>query len=146
MSLFMFYLFLEREREGEIEKKKHHCVVASCTPPTGDPASNPGMCPRLGTEPVSPWFKGRHSIHWDIPPRAMSLSINTTRNSSALLRKFCFWNDLGEKWVKFVSQCPNTFHWFHHVFLSEFSLSSLIKVLTNDNKNAPFCYIKVRSL
>ena len=28
-------------RKGE----KHQCVVASCTPPTGDPACNPGMCP-----------------------------------------------------------------------------------------------------
>ena len=36
------YLFLEsREREGE----KHQCVVASCAPPTGGLARNPGMCP-----------------------------------------------------------------------------------------------------
>ena len=25
--------------------KKHQCVVASCAPPTGDLARNPGMCP-----------------------------------------------------------------------------------------------------
>ena len=31
----------EEEREGE----KHQCVVASCVPPTGDLACNPGMCP-----------------------------------------------------------------------------------------------------
>ena len=24
---------------------KHQCVVAAHTPPTGDPACNPGMCP-----------------------------------------------------------------------------------------------------
>ena len=30
-----------REEEGE----KHQCVVASCTPPAGDLACNPGMCP-----------------------------------------------------------------------------------------------------
>ena len=37
------YLLLDgkRGREGE----KHHCVVASRTPLTGDLACNPGMCP-----------------------------------------------------------------------------------------------------
>ena len=32
-------------REGEKEGQKHQCVVASQTPPTGDLACNPGMCP-----------------------------------------------------------------------------------------------------
>ena len=31
--------------EGEREGQKHQCVVASHTPPTGDIACNPGMCP-----------------------------------------------------------------------------------------------------
>ena len=52
---FYLFIFLERGREGgkegEIEGEKHRCVVASCTPPTGDLAPNPGMCPRLGIEP-----------------------------------------------------------------------------------------------
>ena len=41
-----FYLFIFREmgKEGE-EGEKHQCVVASRTPPTGDLARNPGMCP-----------------------------------------------------------------------------------------------------
>ena len=39
------YLFLEKGREGERKGEKHQCVVASHTPPTGDLASNPGMCP-----------------------------------------------------------------------------------------------------
>ena len=30
---------------GKREGEKHQCVVASCTPPTGDMACNPGMCP-----------------------------------------------------------------------------------------------------
>ena len=30
---------------GEREGEKHQCVVASRTPPTGDPAHIPGMCP-----------------------------------------------------------------------------------------------------
>ena len=42
-----FYLFIFRERgkEGEREGKKHQCVVTSYTPPTGDLAYNPGLCP-----------------------------------------------------------------------------------------------------
>ena len=35
----------ERGREGEREGEKQPCVVASHTPPTGDLAQNPGMCP-----------------------------------------------------------------------------------------------------
>ena len=37
------YLFLERGKGRE--KEKHQCVVASHTPPSGDLACNPGMCP-----------------------------------------------------------------------------------------------------
>ena len=47
----VLYLFLERvegtEKERERKKEKHHCVVASCTPPIRDLARNPGMCPDL---------------------------------------------------------------------------------------------------
>ena len=39
------YFYRERGRKGEREGEKYHCVVASCTPPTGDLAHNPGMCP-----------------------------------------------------------------------------------------------------
>ena len=35
-----------REKGREKEGEKHHCVVASCTTPTGDLAQNPGMCPQ----------------------------------------------------------------------------------------------------
>ena len=46
MLYFLFkILFRERGREGEREGEKHQCVVASHTPPTGDLARNPGMCP-----------------------------------------------------------------------------------------------------
>ena len=38
------YSFLETG-EGESEGEKYQCVVASCTPPTGDLAYNPGMVP-----------------------------------------------------------------------------------------------------
>ena len=39
------YLFLERGEGGEREGEKHQCVIASCAPPTGDLAHNPGLCP-----------------------------------------------------------------------------------------------------
>ena len=39
------YLFLERGREGKREGEEHQCVIAFHVSPTGDLASNPGMCP-----------------------------------------------------------------------------------------------------
>ena len=41
----MLFIFRGRGREGKREGEKHQCVVASCLPPTGDLAHNPGMCP-----------------------------------------------------------------------------------------------------
>ena len=38
------FIFRERGREGEREGEKHWSA-ASCTPPTGDLACKPGMCP-----------------------------------------------------------------------------------------------------
>ena len=43
--LKFLFTFRKRGREGEREGKKHQCVVASHTPPTGDLACNPGLCP-----------------------------------------------------------------------------------------------------
>ena len=39
------FIFRERGRKGEREGEKHHCVLASRTPPPGDQACNPGVCP-----------------------------------------------------------------------------------------------------
>ena len=39
------FIFRERGKEGEREEEIHQCVVASCMPPAGDLACNPGMCP-----------------------------------------------------------------------------------------------------
>ena len=44
-KIFYLFIFRERGREGEREGEKHQCVVASHTPPTGDLACNPCMCP-----------------------------------------------------------------------------------------------------
>ena len=38
-------IFREKGREGEREGEKYQSVFASHTPPTGDLARNPGMCP-----------------------------------------------------------------------------------------------------
>ena len=61
------YLFLETggegEREREKERERNTNVVASRTPPTGDLASNPDMCPALGIKLGTLWFSGWHSIH-----------------------------------------------------------------------------------
>ena len=47
LSFFKIYLriYFEREGKGEREEEKHHCVVASRVPPTGDLACNLGMYP-----------------------------------------------------------------------------------------------------
>ena len=39
---YFMYLFLERGERKE-KGKRHHCMVASHMPPTGDLAQNPGM-------------------------------------------------------------------------------------------------------
>ena len=46
LFLKTFYLFIFREeKEGDREREKHQCVVASRAPPTGELTHNPGMCP-----------------------------------------------------------------------------------------------------
>ena len=45
---FCYLIFLKSfifREGGEIEGKKHQCVVAAHVAPTGDLARNPGMCP-----------------------------------------------------------------------------------------------------
>ena len=44
LKILYLFMFRERVRDGEREGEKHQCVGASGTPPTGDPACNPGMC------------------------------------------------------------------------------------------------------
>ena len=39
------FIFRQKGREEERKGEKHHCVVASWGPPTGDLACNPGRCP-----------------------------------------------------------------------------------------------------
>ena len=46
---FYLFIFRQRGREGERKGEKHHCVVASHAPPTGDLACNPVMCTDWGS-------------------------------------------------------------------------------------------------
>ena len=58
MTLF---IFREKGREGERERninvQEELRLVASCTPPTGDLARNPGMCPdqKSDQQPFGLW-------------------------------------------------------------------------------------------
>ena len=45
LNSFFKYIFRDRGKEGEREREKHQCVVASHTPQTGDLVHNSGMCP-----------------------------------------------------------------------------------------------------
>ena len=51
------YLFSERG-EGRAKEGEKHQLVASAHIPTRNQTSNPGMCPRLGIEPVTFSFAG----------------------------------------------------------------------------------------
>ena len=65
------YLLFERGREGE-RGETHQCVVASCTPPTGDLTRNPKHVLWVGIKPATLWFAVQCSIHWATPARAES--------------------------------------------------------------------------
>ena len=81
-----FYLFIFRERggEGEREGAKHPCVRDRYI------YRLPLTCPQLGTWPASQeyvltgsqlvtlWFSGGHSIHWDTSARAHYLFVTKT--------------------------------------------------------------------
>ena len=58
----LIYLFLDRG-EGKGEGENHQCVVASHTPPTGDLAYNPGLCPDWESNQQSFGSAGWCSIH-----------------------------------------------------------------------------------
>ena len=61
---FIFFkkLFIFKEEGKEKEGEEHHCVIASCTPPTGDMA-HIQACALTGIEPATSCFAGWHSIH-----------------------------------------------------------------------------------
>ena len=73
---FYLFIFRERGREGEREGKKHQSVVASCAPPAGGLAHNPGMCPdwelswqpfgsQAGTQSTEPHQPGQKHLTFE---------------------------------------------------------------------------------
>ena len=73
LFLKILFIFRARGREGEREGEEHQCVAASHTPPTGDLACNPGMCPdwesnqqpyglQAGTQSTEPHQPGLISV------------------------------------------------------------------------------------
>ena len=56
---FYLFIFRERGRKGR-ERDKYQCVVASCTPPAGHLACNPGMYPDWE---LTLWFADMCLIH-----------------------------------------------------------------------------------
>ena len=63
---FIYFIFRQREREGERERGKHQCEIASHTPPYGGPGW-------LGIESATLGFAGWRSIHWATPARVKTL-------------------------------------------------------------------------
>ena len=65
---FLKILFLEREEGREKEGEKHQYVVASCMPPTGDLAHNPGMCPDWESKLQLFGLQDNAPINWATQP------------------------------------------------------------------------------
>ena len=76
---FIYFTFRQRGREGERDREKHQCVVASHAPPTGDLACTPGMypywksnqrpfCSQASTQSTEPHLQGWHSTSWLLAP------------------------------------------------------------------------------
>ena len=141
-----FYLFIFREGEGGRKSGKHQCVAASCTPPNGDLALNPGMGPRLGIKPTTIWFAVRHSVHWATPARAhssfrfdfMVLRADPRQHNGIDDCSSLFFHSPLWVWLTF-SCTPSLVSWFLHgkknqIYLNHLSLyyvSSLPQSLCN---------------
>ena len=74
---FHLFIFRERGKEGKRQREKHQHVVTSRAPPTGDLASNSGMCPdwesnlppfgsQAGTQSTEPHQPRPRKIIYDI--------------------------------------------------------------------------------
>ena len=87
-NLFIYFREKGREEEREGEKHQHmkHWWVASCTPPTGDWAHNPGLCPdwesirqpftlQADTQVTEPQQPGQSCyLKWSLANREFSFS------------------------------------------------------------------------
>ena len=97
------FSFRQRGRKGEREGEKYQCVVASCTPPAGDLAHNPGMCPewelnrqpfssQAGTQSTEPHQPGPEDIFF-----SLLLETGRERESQRCLDQRSFAPQLGIK-------------------------------------------------
>ena len=57
---------------GERQGETHQCVTASCAPPIGYLARNPGMCPDWESNQPPFGSTGRRPIHLGTSARALS--------------------------------------------------------------------------
>ena len=64
------YLFLDRGEGWERGRETSMCGCLLCALYWG-PGPQPRHVPWLGIEPAIFWFKGRHSVHWATPARAI---------------------------------------------------------------------------
>ena len=87
LFLKILFIFRERGREGEREGEKHQCVVASCMPPIGDLACNPGMCPDWES---NQWPFGSQA-------HAQSMELHQPRQSLRVFEKL-----IKLKWISFL--------------------------------------------
>ena len=78
------FIYLGTGREGEREREKHQCLVASCVPHTGDFTSNPRMCPdwesnwqpfglQASTQSTEPYHPGQGTFY--LMPRACAAEV-----------------------------------------------------------------------
>ena len=65
------YLVLERGEGREKERERNINVWLPLVHPHRGPSPQPRQVPWLGSEPVTLWFAGWHSIHWVTPARAV---------------------------------------------------------------------------
>ena len=75
LSQDFIYLFIFREGKGGRKRETSMCGCLS-SDPYREPVLQPRHVPWLGTELVTLWFTGQHSIHWATPARALSLSFS----------------------------------------------------------------------
>ena len=67
------FIFREKGREGERNGEKHW-LVAPRRPPTGDPSSNPNMCPDQELNQWPLWSMGQCPTYWATPVRAHTIT------------------------------------------------------------------------
>ena len=85
LLLKSLFIFRQRGREEEREGRKHQftqALVACPTPPAGDLAPNPGMCPDWESNQWPSRLQDNTKPNWATPVRATVLYIDCTGDSA----------------------------------------------------------------